>query len=1164
MIRFSRRLISFFFVVALAILVVDSVLVYRSLSTIAKTHREVDESRMVLAELERTLSLLKDAETGQRGYLLTNQLDFLAPFNVAQGLIDESLRHLRELSVRHDDESKMVDELATVSGRKLAELEKTVKLRRENQFDEALEIVKSRVGKALMDQAREITDRIKAEEIQLLEARDVAARSAVRWTISTFSLTTGTAFALLVGVSVLQRRDQRVRERTSEQVRQSEAWLSTTLTSIGDAVIATDALARVTFMNPIAETLTGWSSLEAMGRPMPEVFDIVNETTRERVENPVDKVIRDGVIVGLANHTFLIARDGSETPIDDSAAPIKDRDGNVAGVVLVFRDISERKREEEKADERRRLAEFGRVVGIALTECPDLPEMLNRCVEETVAHLNGAFARIWLLEDGSDVLELRASAGLYTHIVGDHAKVPVGKFKIGKIAEERRPHLTNSVIGDPLVPAQEWAEREGMVAFAGYPLIVEDRLIGVWAMFARHPLSEETLRSMESVARGIALGIERINTEDRLKNEREWLKVTLASIGDAVIATDTEASVTFLNPIATALTGWSQVEAEGRPIEEVFRIVNEKTRVPADHPVLQVIREGTVVGLANHTVLISRDGLERPIEDSASPILDPDRGMLGVVMVFRDVTEERQAKAAIEEAGNRLRFTLDSTQVGQWDLDLETGQAVRTFRHDQIFGYESPLPSWTFDTFLHRHVRPDHREAIASRFSEIEGSGHEWDFECPIVRVDGLERWIWVKGGLYESDNGKPRRMLGLIMDISERKQVAEELRIAKEQAEQANQAKTQFLAVLSHELRTPLNPILLAVTSMLERPAEPEELVPNLEMIRQNVNLQARLIDDLLDVMRIVRGKMPLHWEVVNAHALIENSVQICRSEVFGKNLSLKLELEADRRQINADPVRLQQVVWNLVKNAVKFTPSGGSITIRTRNEVDSIGEAEWLLIEVADTGIGIEQDVIGLIFDPFQQGETSITRKFGGLGLGLAICRGIVEGHGGKLLAESAGKGQGTTFRIALGVLPDPTLEDDKRIVPESSFVEATPVKPLKILLVEDEQATRRLMARLLRGLGHEVTIAATITEALEHEAEAGAGNLSLIISDIGLPDGTGLDLMKQVVARRGSVPAIALTGYGMEEDIHRSRAAGFTAHMTKPIDFAKLEAMIRQVVS
>ena len=274
-----------------------------------------------------------------------------------------------------------------------------------------------------------------------------------------------------------------------------------------------------------------------------------------------------------------------------------------------------------------------------------------------------------------------------------------------------------------------------------------------------------------------------------------------------------------------------------------------------------------------------------------------------------------------------------------------------------------------------------------------------------------------MKAAVYSTGNGHPGRMLGLVMDITDRKQAEEELRVAKEEADQANKAKTQFLAVLSHELRTPLNPILLAVSSMLERPTRPEDVRPDLEMIRQNVRLQSRLIDDLLDVMRIVRGKMPLHWEVADVHALINHAIEICRSEVFGKELRLVQELDAAEHHVNADPARLQQVIWNLIKNALKFTASGGTITIRTRDEPSAQGDAERrLAIEVADTGIGIEPDVLPKIFDPFQQGESTITRRFGGLGLGLAISKGIVEGHGGTIRAESAGRDRGTTFRVDL----------------------------------------------------------------------------------------------------------------------------------------------------
>ena len=238
------------------------------------------------------------------------------------------------------------------------------------------------------------------------------------------------------------------------------------------------------------QELVGWKTEEAASRTLEDVFRIVNEDTRQPVENPALRALKDGVIVGLANHTVLIARDGKERPIDDSAAPIRDAGGSVVGSVLVFRDISERKRSEAALNERVRLLTLNAAVGAALVQADQLRPMLQRCAEALVDHLHGAFARIWTLNPQGDVLELQASAGLYTHLDGPHSRVPVGQYKIGLIAQERKPHLTNAVAVDPRVSDQEWAQREGMVAFAGYPLLVDDRLVGVMAMFARQPLSD--------------------------------------------------------------------------------------------------------------------------------------------------------------------------------------------------------------------------------------------------------------------------------------------------------------------------------------------------------------------------------------------------------------------------------------------------------------------------------------------------------------------------------------------------------------------------------------------------------------------------------------------------------------------------------------------------
>lgn len=380
--------------------------------------------------------------------------------------------------------------------------------------------------------------------------------------------------------------------------------------------------------------------------------------------------------------------------------------------------------------------------------------------------------------------------------------------------------------------------------------------------------------------------------------------------------------------------------------------------------------------------------------------------------------------------------------------------------------------------------------------------------------------------------------------DITERRRVEEQL-------EAASRAKDQFLAMLSHELRNPLTPVLLAATAALQAPETPPELMATFDMIRQNVELEARLIDDLLDVTRVIRGKMHFDWKTVDAHAMLLRTFDICRSDWQGKKLTMTTDLAATRHHVKADPARLQQVLWNLVKNAIKFTPEGGSIIVRSRNE------GGRLVLEVADTGIGIEPGDLGRIFHPFEQAEDPRTRKFGGLGLGLAISRSIAEAHGGTLTAESPGRDQGATFRLALKTVAARKAADRETATDTTRKIQATP--ELRLLLVEDDPVTLRVMSKLLRGVGHSVTTAHTVAGALQ----AASADLDLVVSDLGLPDGSGLDLMRQIRQEYG-LCGIALTGFGADEDISRSREAGFVAHLTKPIDFPRLEEAIRQASS
>ncbi len=511
-----------------------------------------------------------------------------------------------------------------------------------------------------------------------------------------------------------------------------------------------------------------------------------------------------------------------------------------------------------------------------------------------------------------------------------------------------------------------------------------------------------------------------------LARQQRLTAVTLASIGDGVIVTDAHGNIVFMNSVAEHLTGWTSAEAGGQACGTVFRIVNETTHKPVPNPVEKVLETGVVQGLANHTVLIRKDGSELPIDDSGAPIRGEDGIIHGVVLVFRDFTE---------------------------------------------------------------------------------------------------------------------------------RKQFEQNLQHAKEEAESANVAKDNFLAVLSHELRTPLTPVVVTLTSWTQNPSFPVEFRDDLGTLRRCAELEARLIDDLLDLTRIVRGKLALHMEAVDVHAMLDGVTRIYRSDLNAKSIVLEMHLNAQSRYVMADAGRLQQVFWNILKNAAKFTPAGGKIEIKCLNPAS--GRVE---INITDTGTGMTPETIKRIFQPFEQGSAEIVRQYGGLGLGLSLSKAFVQAHGGTIAAASEGPGKGSTFTISMPTTSAPVMPAMPSSKSGSVPKPATgATRPLRILLVEDHDDTSRVMSRLLERLGHQVRTADSVASALVAAEEP----FDLLLSDIGLPDGTGIDLIQQLRQRgKNDFPAVALTGFGMEEDILKTREAGFTDHLTKPINFQRLQGVVQKV--
>jgi signal transduction histidine kinase/CheY-like chemotaxis protein len=423
----------------------------------------------------------------------------------------------------------------------------------------------------------------------------------------------------------------------------------------------------------------------------------------------------------------------------------------------------------------------------------------------------------------------------------------------------------------------------------------------------------------------------------------------------------------------------------------------------------------------------------------------------------------------------------------------------------------------------------------------------------PLVTPDGF-----VLGSFCVIDM-KPREWTEndteIVRDLAEAAMAQVHLKQAIAATEAANRAKDRFLATLSHELRTPLSPVLLLAASIADDGSLPDGVRADARTITRNVRQQSRLVDDLLDVTRIENGKVSLAKGRLDLHALIGEVVADARADADRKHLALSLHADATRHHLDGDAGRLRQVFGNLVRNAVKFTPAGGQVSVTTADASDG-----RVTVTVADTGIGVEAGILPRLFDPFEQGSRAITDEFSGLGLGLAIAKGLVEAHGGTITAASDGPGQGTAFTVDLATTAAPTVTSARV---EAARGPAAPAAGVDILLVEDHRDTLMAMTRLLRRSGHRITGADCMAAALE---AAGRQRFDLLISDVDLPDGTGLDLMRHLATtpRDRPLPGIALTGYGMESDLKRSEGAGFFAHLVKPINFAELEDAIRRATS
>jgi PAS domain S-box-containing protein len=681
--------------------------------------------------------------------------------------------------------------------------------------------------------------------------------------------------------------------------------------------------------------------------------------------------------------------------------------------------------------------------------------------------------------------------------------------------------------------------------------------------------------------------------EEALRVSQEWFATALRSIGDAVIATDPQGCITFMNPVAEALTGWSQEKAQRRSLAEVFTILNEETRAVVESPVDKVLREGVIVGLANHTILVRKDGNEIAIDDSAAPIRASDAALAGVVLVFRDVTQARRESS-------RREFLARATEALSSSLDYETTLAtVARLAVPQFADWCSV--DMLEDGEIHRvavaHVDPDKVQWVEelqrryppdphanSGVPEVLRTGRaEWLAEIPselleqaardeehreLIRELQLRSYVAVPlviGGrasgvisfvMAESKRSYDADDLAFASALADRAAVAvenarlfREVEQARAAAVLATRAKDDFLAMLGHELRNPLAPIMTALEVLKMRSIDKGEQAR--AIIERQVRAMVRLVDDLLDVSRITHGRVELIAERIELASVVDKGLEVAAPLLVQGRHRTELQI-APGLVVLGDPHRLVQVFANLLTNAAKYSEPDGRITIVGERDGDHV------VVRVRDTGVGIAREMLPHIFDVFVQQAQAIDRAQGGLGLGLAIVKGLVELHGGRVTAHSEGAGHGSEFVVRLPAAPPVAA---KSLAPASSPEPTSTGPTTRVLLVDDNADALEMLAELLRALGCETYTAVDSESALALAREV---RPAIALLDIGLPVVDGYELARLLRAVPGleGLELVALTGYGQPSDRARSTAANFAAHLVKPVGIEEIRRVLGAV--
>jgi PAS domain S-box-containing protein len=1108
------RLITVIFTLALLIVVAVSALSYRSIAQLVEDAGWVAHSHEALTGIQTVLTTMVDAETGLRGFLLTGQEDYLKPYNLAVENIKTDVDRLRQLVADDPDQQKRMDTLELLVTRRLNLIQQALDARLSGGLDAAARIALAQQGRQTMEDIRVTIDAMSQAEYALLAERNQATTSRAQ-TTNVVLLSSGIlSITLLVFAFVSLRQEitwraqaeealrkshdeleARVQKRTADLANANRALedeiaerkraeqlaheqreqLQVTLTSIGDGVIATDTAGLITFMNTVAETLTGWQQAEAVHQPIQTVFNIVNEETREPVENPVARVLQQGHIFGMANQTVLIARDGTERPIDESGAPIRDAQGKTIGTILVFHDITERHRTEGAL---RFLLDASAVLSLSLdltTTIENLGKLLMpRLADNYMIDLfeeDGSLRRVAMgATNPASEVALRELTRRYPPVPERYLNAPELQAGNPVLVKEVTPDMPRPVTDDEQYLAL--VNQIGTRSFIIFPLLVRDRWIGALSIGMAESgrrYTEEDLPTVDLLARRVAVAIDNVRLHHALQ---------LSAIRTATLQEITAA-------LSRALT----------PAQVAEVIVNRSVAaLNASAGALLLINDGNRFEIV-HMVGEPQGVLEPGFQFSLDPAWPNGDAVNTGIPIWLESDEERIARypLAAQHAQHYpgswaiLPLIIDRLAIGCLNITFKT---LRRFSEDE-------------KNFM---------LALAQQCAQA------------------LER-----ARLYSEVQASAET---LAQKVAER---TKELQAALIRVRHADQMKSSMISTVSHEMRTPLSSIIGFSNLILSRKPEPQKQLDFVSYINAEARRLSNLVNDFLDIQRIESGREILRYADVDLAELVRDVVD--KQQLEGGIHAIRLALD-EVPPVYVDASRIRQVILNLLSNATKYSPNGGEIVLSLREEQ---GEA---IFSIRDQGLGIPPEELATLFEHFHRGKAAEVYRIPGTGLGLALCRDLIEMHKGRIWAESAGKGQGATFSFALPLSPYPAMT--------ASASDATPDGKL-IAIVEDDAAYATYLAERLKHEGYATRILnfqdatpETITQATP----------SLIMLDVLQgQDRPGWSLLSRL-KRHEATQMIPVLVCSATSDSERARELGAASFIPKPVDETLLVAELARL--